>query len=127
MAHRFAYELIRGKIPEGLDIDHLCRNRQCVNPEHMEPVTPRENTIRGDTIPAHNLKKTHCPKGHPLSGDNLVKSPSIIKLGYRWCKTCMNARRLALYYRNREDPKKKRNPDFPAGATIISDEEISSV
>lgn len=71
-AHRVAYEIFVGPIPDGLQLDHLCCVRHCVNPSHLDPVTGRENTLRGNTIPALNLAKTHCPKGHPLSGDNLV-------------------------------------------------------
>lgn len=63
LAHRFAYELLRGPIPPGLQIDHLCRNRNCVNPEHLEPVTQQENLRRGE-----NGTKTHCKHGHPLDG-----------------------------------------------------------
>ena len=83
-AHRVAYELIKGKIPEGLQIDHLCRVRACVNPDHLEPVTCRENLHRGETFNAANAAKTHCPQGHPLSGDNLYVRPD----GRRGCKTC---------------------------------------
>jgi len=83
-AHRMAYELIVGPIPEGLTIDHLCRVRACVNPDHLEPVTQRENVLRGDTVPAKNAKKTHCKQGHPYSGYNLY----IRTNGYRSCRTC---------------------------------------
>lgn len=64
-AHRFAYEQTVGPIPEGLVIDHLCRVRHCVNPDHMEPVTSRENTFRGFGMGVVNAAKTTCPKGHP--------------------------------------------------------------
>ena len=65
LAHRVAYELLVGPIPDGLTIDHLCRVRACVRPDHMEPVTRGENTLRGDTLTAKNKAKTACPKGHP--------------------------------------------------------------
>jgi hypothetical protein len=74
-AHRLSYERWVGNIPHGLVIDHLCRVTQCVNPLHLEPVTHRVNTLRGDTLPAAHIKKTHCPSGHPYSGDNLYVSP----------------------------------------------------
>lgn len=85
-AHRVVYRLFVGEIPAGLQLDHLCRVRHCVNPAHLEPVTNRENVLRGDTIPAKCAARTHCPEGHPLAGDNLL--PSKLKLGWRVCLTC---------------------------------------
>lgn len=85
-AHRFAYEILVGSIPEGLTLDHLCRNRGCVNPKHLEPVTHKENILRGEGHAAHNARKTHCPNGHPLEGNNLRNSQ--LKVGKRTCKTC---------------------------------------
>jgi hypothetical protein len=88
-AHAAAYELLVGQIPLGLELDHLCSVRCCVNPDHLEPVTHRENIKRGRTgeaIAARNREKTHCPKGHPYSGDNLYAWR-----GKRLCKTCRNA------------------------------------
>lgn len=102
-AHRVVYQLLVGEIPDGLQLDHICRRRHCVNPAHLEPVTQRENLLRGDTIPAKCAAKTHCPKGHPLAGDNLV--PSQLKLGQRSCLTCCRERdrkyRRAYYARKR--------------------------
>lgn len=99
-AHRFAYELLVGPIPEGLDLDHVkargCRSTLCVNPAHLEPVTRRENLLRGDTFIAENAAKTHCPQGHPLAGGNLLAS----NLGRRQCRTCKQARdRIAHHAR----------------------------
>lgn len=87
-AHRIAYQLVIGDIVSGLYIDHLCRNRGCVNPYHMEPVSLVENVLRGDAWSGKNLRKTHCPKGHPLTPDNIVQAPSV--KGRRNCKTCKN-------------------------------------
>jgi hypothetical protein len=84
-AHRFAYEQLVGSIPAGLEIDHLCRNRICVNPEHMEPTTHRTNVLRGTSPWAENAQKTECLRGHPLSGSNLYLHPSN---GSRACRTC---------------------------------------
>jgi hypothetical protein len=86
LAHRYAYELLVGPIPAGLTLDHLCRNPNCVNPAHLEPVTLAEN-LRRSTFQKSgtevNTSKTHCPKGHPLSGENLY-----FWKGHRHCKTC---------------------------------------
>jgi hypothetical protein len=70
-AHVIVHERLIGPKPEGMVIDHLCRNRACVNPLHMEIVTHRENTLRGEGITAVNARKTVCKRGHPLSGENV--------------------------------------------------------
>ena len=87
-AHRAMYELANGPIPDGLDLDHLCRNTLCVNPEHLEPVTRRENVLRGEGLSAQNARKTRCALGHRLRrmGD-----------GRRRCPTCAAAR-AAMYH-----------------------------
>jgi hypothetical protein len=99
-AHRLAYEINVGPIPDGMVIDHLCRNRKCINHKHLEVVTIKQNVLRGIGISAKNANKTHCLKGHPLSGDNLS-----ITRGHgrevRRCKTCANAASLACYYRKK--------------------------
>jgi hypothetical protein len=73
-AHRLVYELLRGPIPDGLQLDHLCRNRGCVRPDHLEVVTRKENIRRGSGFAGMNARKTHCPSGHLLAGDNLDPS-----------------------------------------------------
>lgn len=68
--HRLAYAHIYGPIPDGMTLDHLCRVHNCVNPEHLEPVTRGENVLRGQTLAAANRAKVECPKGHPYDATN---------------------------------------------------------
>ncbi|MFH9014005.1 HNH endonuclease signature motif containing protein [Streptomyces sp. NPDC017943] len=87
-AHRFAYEALVGPIPEGLVLDHLCRVRHCVNPDHLEPVTMRVNSLRGEGPSAKNAVKTHCKQGHEFSASNTYVTPR----GRRQCRTCQRSR-----------------------------------
>lgn len=82
-AHRFAYELLIGPIPEALVIDHLCRNPPCVNPAHLEPVTKGVNALRGETFVAANKAKTHCKRGHRFDEENTIWVPA-----GRKCRAC---------------------------------------
>lgn len=88
LAHRYAYELLVGPIPEGLTIDHLCRVPHCVRPDHMEPVPKGVNTLRSNAASAVNARKTHCKNGHPLSGDNLRVTKSKRKDKVRQERAC---------------------------------------
>lgn len=81
VAHRYVYQSTVGPIPEGLQLDHLCRNRMCVNPSHLEPVTHRENVLRGQGHAAINARKTHCSCGLPLE----------FRYGQRLCYPCLLA------------------------------------
>ena len=85
LAHRVAYELLVGPIPEGLTLDHLCRNHGCVNPAHLEPVTQRENVLRGVSPSARCAAVTHCPQGHPYDEANTYRPPE----GGRDCRACV--------------------------------------
>lgn len=92
-AHAVLYELLVGPIPAGLELDHLCRNKGCVNPAHLEAVTHRENSLRAPrNRAAINARKTHCPRGHAYSGPNVVVYASD---GKRHCRACGQARRVA--------------------------------
>lgn len=83
-AHRVAYEHYVGRVPDGMQLDHLCRMRRCVNPLHLEPVSSRENLLRAErTLAAINRAKTECRNGHELVGDNIKH-----KAGARACRTC---------------------------------------
>ena len=84
LAHRWSYEYHVAPIPEGLEIDHLCGRPRCVNPQHLEPVTHRENVMRSNGIAARNAAKTHCFRGHKFTEENT----GIRKTGARRCRAC---------------------------------------
>lgn len=85
-AHRVAYQVMVGPVPEGLELDHLCHNPSCINPAHLEPVTHQENMMRGHLS---NRLKTHCKFGHPFDEQNTIP----INNGRRMCRTCNNERK----------------------------------
>ena len=101
-AHRVAWTLLRGPLPLDITIDHLCRNRACVNPDHLEPVTNRENILRGESPTAINARKTHCKRGHEFTEEN-----SRTKDGRRECRVCIRIRQRVQWAAG----KRKRGAD----------------
>lgn len=97
-AHRVAYMLTVGPIPDGMTLDHLCRTTLCVRPDHLDPVTHRTNVLRGEAPSAANALKTHCPKGHAYDEANTY----IQATGGRMCKTCAREKGAAAQRRYRE-------------------------
>lgn len=95
-AHRHAWELLKGPIPAGLELDHLCRVRSCVRPEHLEPVDQRTNILRGIAPTAVNATKTECVNGHPFDEANTYRYPD----GKRDCRRCRRLRDRE-YWRSR--------------------------
>lgn len=87
LAHRVSYVVFKGNIPDGLEIDHICRNTSCINPHHLEAVTSSTNARRGNTIARKNAAKTHCKHGHEFTAENTI----LHKGKYRNCKTCVRA------------------------------------
>jgi HNH endonuclease len=97
-AHRYAYELLVGPIPKGLQIDHRCRNLICVNPDHLEVVTISQNVLRGYSVQAMHARQTHCKRGHPFDEANTY----LVKGGGRICRRC---------HADRQDGYRKADPE----------------
>lgn len=106
LTHRYAYTLIVGEIPNGLELDHLCRNASCCNPGHLEPVTHRENMLRGNGMSGRHARSTHCVRGHPRSPENTRVDAN----GWRHCIPCLKIR---------SDERRKRVGDRRAVDRIV--------
>jgi len=99
VAHRYSYEQLVGPVAPGLQIDHICRNRTCVNPDHLEPVSQRTNLLRGISPPAVNARKSRCPKGHEFTSENTYRYPN----GHRKCKQCRDSYKREYDRRRKAD------------------------
>lgn len=126
-SHRVSYRMFNGEIPNNLTVDHQCNNTICVNPDHLKLMTLKENILRGNSVAAVNARKTHCIRGHELSGKNLVSHKSVRG---RTCKICYykSCRDSVLRHHEarkkywREYNKKRINKCHRKGFKLSSDE-----
>jgi len=116
IAHRWSYEAARGPIPPGLTLDHLCRNRSCVNPAHLEIVTRKENVLRGVGVTARNASKVACVHGHGFTEENTYHWH-----GKRICKACLRDRDRARRAASKTKPHSRDRTHCPRGHPYAGD------
>lgn len=108
VAHIIAWELYRGPIPDGFQLDHLCRVRSCVNPDHLEPVICRTNLARGMGFVGQNLRKTHCPQGHEYTKENTY----LTRRGERNCRACRKLPAKIQYHKEYREAHRQEQRDY---------------
>lgn len=105
LAHRVAFEWAKSKIPTGMTIDHLCRNRWCVNPDHLDVVSLKDNLLRGIGPTAIHAQATHCPQGHPYDLINTYFTPN----GYRDCRICKRVSKLRWIAKHKKEVSNQKS------------------
>lgn len=116
VVHRESYERLVGAIPEGLQVDHLCRNRRCYNPKHLEPVSIAENVLRGEGPGAKNRRKTHCYKGHEFTPENTM---IVSTTGERRCRMCDHEKQRAKYWKDPEAARARVREYWHSGRRVV--------
>jgi hypothetical protein len=114
-AHIYAFEFFYGPVPDGLELDHLCRIRHCVNPEHLEAVTRKINLRRGNGFTGQKARQTACINGHPFTDANTY----IRTNGTRCCRRCRNYRAQRAHHKTRRHLEGAVTPDFTGGGDTL--------
>jgi len=102
-SHRLSYLIHKGDLIEGLTLNHLCRNRKCCNPDHLEQITSKENILCGESFSAVNKRKTHCKRGHEFTEENTIN----LSRNRRECRKCRKLHDHNKYYKDLEKSREK--------------------